>query len=684
MPVHRPTRGHLPSFSGDFAGEMNTWRKSNTSARSGISLRTPYPESDAAEADDDSVKSTLTVLRVWLANIFPIFDSPTRLRGKDKAALRRRRNRFLVLSLCACVFLVWKWSRSQIPANAVHENRRPEVSERPDRQQQVLRAAPHFYRPDGLVEVNPNGTHPIFDLIIKAESVWSRKLRKASATFQEAVEEYVRRYHRPPPKGFDKWWEYVQENKVQLPDEYDAIHDRLEPFWGIRPLDIRRVMADWEDHSDVPVMIFGKADGKPIRIIKNGMPEAEALTFAQALRDRLNLLLDVEEDLPDFRAIISPGDTPNLLMDYELMEEARQAARKGTFIDIDAPPPMKHGWLSACKPGSQALKQTLDFYAPVPANLLHKKKKTFIHDHVASMDPCAHPSLLFLGGQFLSHYEGPSSHRMLVPQFSSSTTLLHYDLLPMPPPGWGEERRDVPWESKYDERLLWRGSNTGMMCTPHTRWQQSQRFRLVDLASAVAGDVTVLRPPKKGGEQYQVGEGEKWPRARVNPAMLDIAFSSGIVQCEEPTCSELATNFDWRKRMDTEEQSRYKYVIDVDGNGWSSRFKRVMASNALIFKSTTYPEWFADRIQPWMHYIPVAYDYSDLYDAFVFFRGDITGAGNHDELAKKIALAGSKWTSTFWRDEDATAYMFRLLLEYARVISLDREAMTMNLADFGL
>ena len=41
--------------------------------------------------------------------------------------------------------------------------------------------------------------------------------------------------------------------------------------------------------------------------------------------------------------------------------------------------------------------------------------------------------------------------------------------------------------------------------------------------------------------------------------------------------------------------------------------------------------------------------------------GDITGAGNHDEQAKKIALAGAKWARTFWRDEDATAYMYRLV-----------------------
>lgn len=123
----------------------------------------------------------------------------------------------------------------------------------------------------------------------------------------------------------------MQENKVQLPDEYDIINERLEPFWGIRPLDLRRIMSDWEDNSDVPVMVFGSTGyGKPIRILKNGMPEAEASMFAQALKERLSVLLDVEEYLPEFRAIISPGDTPNLSADWELLKLAKTAAQKGT------------------------------------------------------------------------------------------------------------------------------------------------------------------------------------------------------------------------------------------------------------------------------------------------------------------------------------------------------------------
>jgi hypothetical protein len=63
----------------------------------------------------------------------------------------------------------------------------------------------HKFRSDGLLHVNMEGAHPIFELISRAEKEWEAKLRGASKTFQEAVQEYKRRYKRAPPKGFDLW-----------------------------------------------------------------------------------------------------------------------------------------------------------------------------------------------------------------------------------------------------------------------------------------------------------------------------------------------------------------------------------------------------------------------------------------------------------------------------------------------
>jgi hypothetical protein len=65
--------------------------------------------------------------------------------------------------------------------------------------------AEHKFMDDGLLEVNPAGIHPIFELIRRAEDAWKAKLRHASTTFPQAVVEYRRRYKRNPPKGFDDW-----------------------------------------------------------------------------------------------------------------------------------------------------------------------------------------------------------------------------------------------------------------------------------------------------------------------------------------------------------------------------------------------------------------------------------------------------------------------------------------------
>lgn len=64
----------------------------------------------------------------------------------------------------------------------------------------------HKLRSDGLLQVNMEGAHPIFELTSRAEKEWEAKLRGASKTFQEAVQEYKKRYKRAPPKGFDLWW----------------------------------------------------------------------------------------------------------------------------------------------------------------------------------------------------------------------------------------------------------------------------------------------------------------------------------------------------------------------------------------------------------------------------------------------------------------------------------------------
>lgn len=74
-----------------------------------------------------------------------------------------------------------------------------------------------------------------------------------------------------------------------------------------------------------------------------------------------------------------------------------------------------------------------------------------------------------------------------------------------------------------------------------------------------------------------------------------------------------------------------------------------------------------------MHYVPIQNDLSDLLDTLYFFRGDPAGNNAHEDLAEKIAVQGREWSLKYWRMADMTAYTFRLFLEYARVMSEDRD-----------
>ena len=82
--------------------------------------------------------------------------------------------------------------------------------------------------------------HPIPRLMQEAEVKYKKKLGSQSKTLKAAVMEYKRRYRRPPPKGFDAWWEFAQKYDVKMIDEYDGMIDDLKPFWSLSGEEIRR------------------------------------------------------------------------------------------------------------------------------------------------------------------------------------------------------------------------------------------------------------------------------------------------------------------------------------------------------------------------------------------------------------------------------------------------------------
>lgn len=104
--------------------------------------------------------------------------------------------------------------------------------------------------PSNLGKKGSKAKHPIFELMENAEKEWNAKLTRQSKTLKDAVFEYRRRYHRAPPRGFDKWWKWAQKNKIILVDEYDQIMHDLEPFYALDPRDLDHKLKRMEEREE--------------------------------------------------------------------------------------------------------------------------------------------------------------------------------------------------------------------------------------------------------------------------------------------------------------------------------------------------------------------------------------------------------------------------------------------------
>ncbi|KAF7354421.1 SPX domain-containing protein [Mycena venus] len=618
----------------------------------------------------------------------------------------------------------------------------------------------HTYLPNGLLSVNPRASHPIPELIARAEAAWAAKLSGASTTLRQAAAEYTRRYNRLPPRGFDKWWAYAAAHDVALPDElqharyehhccsvclrettdeYDQIDHDLAPFYGVDPVWLQGMQREWEAHADSSTI--GKdAEGDALAMLNFTLhtDEGVRLELASGGFQIIELLREVEADLPPFRAVFSPHDNPNLVVDWELRQQALDAAKAGTYIDPTNPPPGQARLALWCPPLSPAWLDVDELLPPfddkhpnggwqsVPGDG-DEGPKTFIHDHLSAMDPCLHPAHLRAHGAYLAHGAGPALHRFLVPQFSYSVTPLHADLRVVLPVNWvsddlPHEDRPPPlgfsWDERVDARLQWRGSNTGIWHAADGRWREAHRVRLAALGAGVGGaNVSLLDPGMPSddiagafggrlGFRAQSGEGvdvlefdedddvggrsygeqiggppEKMlvgpsisaSRARLIPALLDVAFAGRPLNCEAAQCAVLQEIFEWRKAHDLKKAGRYKYVIDattypewyVYPSSSLTITPRVVHTRQLLDSFLPLPAFhppfadaptlkrrFTDCLVPWVHYVPIQNSYADLLDALVFFRA-------HEKAGTRIAGAGWEWSRWYWRQEDLVAYMYR-------------------------
>ncbi|TRY61729.1 hypothetical protein TCAL_11141 [Tigriopus californicus] len=105
---------------------------------------------------------------------------------------------------------------------------------------------------------------------------------------------------------------------------------------------------------------------------------------------------------------------------------------------------------------------------------------------------------------------------------------------------------------------------------------------------------------------------------------------------------------------------KYKYQISLDGTVAAYRLPYLLAGGSLIFKQDSdYMEHFYSSLKPWIHYVPIRADLSDLVDK-------IHWAKNHDEEAHNIAVNGRRFAQEHLLPQHVLCYHGSLFQEVAR------------------
>lgn len=182
------------------------------------------------------------------------------------------------------------------------------------------------------------------------------------------------------------------------------------------------------------------------------------------------------------------------------------------------------------------------------------------------------------------------------------------------------------WSDKIPTAVF-RGSSTGFGLTLDT----NPRLRIAHMSLEGVCDDDGIRLLDAGIVSWNV-------RPRIHYPYID-TFEDSILRI--PLVSPL-TLF---------EQSRYKYIVHVDGHVAAYRLAKELGSMSVVLKvDSEFTLWFSALLQPWVHYVPVRSDLSDLYERIRWCK-------EHDAECQTIATNAKRLYDTHLQKRGILEYL---------------------------
>ncbi|KAJ5721339.1 uncharacterized protein N7483_009273 [Penicillium malachiteum] len=453
--------------------------------------------------------------------------------------------------------------------------------------------------------------------IQSAQAQAQSSLKSQSSTPKEAVTEYIRRYQRNPPKGFEKWVQFALDHGSKIIDDFDQIDRDLLPY---RTPEAQQVFRE---------LSAKKVDSPRTRrvTVENGTMTASIwYMYDDEWRRLLEPFVDA---LPDGTFFMSTIDEPRVLTSGQSHPDTVR------FHD---------------RPGQSIEDLITESCAQIPRNLTGRLG--------VAKDVCqaTHP------GELHALISSPSSFSYtysLAPLLSFGRMSAFRDIL-IPCPcylahAFPDIQDPVPFLEKKPG-VYWRGSSTGGKAT-RFNWQFGHRERFVSFIQSLQNTAKTLDAGQFFGANIDALDRKQ---IKLFKDVFDVHMGA-YIQCDDEACKDMERTLGPVDIEPEDTATHYRYLFDLDGNSMSTRFYRLLAQNAVVLKQTWFHEWHDDRLVPWAHYIPVTMTMEELPAVISFLINDPAG----ESLSAEIAEAGSSWSREVLREIDMSIYVYRLLLEMA-------------------
>ncbi|KAL7796845.1 glycosyltransferase family 90 protein [Trichoderma ceciliae] len=554
--------------------------------------------------------------------------------------------------------------------------------------------------------------HPANELVYTAHVEHDRwkALVSVSTTLSTAITVYQERHNgRLPPPNFDAWYRYAEDDSVMI-DEFKQIDRDVAPFWNVPAVALRK-RADEAAAAMPDVAAITIKDGEVTR--RDTGQDSDNKDLDELVR----MIAKFSKHLPDMVLPINLSPTPRVLPQWEEANSKSRAAQLSSVADLlsrrspdeavnsssGIAAPVEHEKRRAVEPGAPLPPSTVsasDFRRmQVEACSPLSRSRTRPHwnlmefcwscakDHTygqllakwqQSLETCSQPDLRLLHGFSLTDPRQPPL-RQLVPLFGASKTDEFSDIV-IPLPKTRLEQPDIKWQftRRYDS-LAWRGV-LGEHAINNQALRGGHKYRLLHLASAPYSrdDVIMVLPTPDDHEKFGY---ERVSAAEANAVVPFSVAVTSSTPCSGDGCQLVEKAYGVRDEAAEPLEYRYVLLMDED-DGPPQQVLRTLRSNSVPLISTIFRTWFTERLMPWLHFVPVDPRYQALHTTVAYFSGtenrpkvngrDTSMQGRTGD-AEWIAQQGQRWATKALREKDMEIYLFRLLLEWGRLVDDQRD-----------